>query len=508
MAEQSITQDADPQAIESAPIEETSQATTRLKVNKRPKDDVSDDESEAEQKTEAVNHDNHTANDDDAKSSTMPAPQQQQYPISVFVRIRPLVGDEKENGHESVEYSVSNATQKKSKSKAQTKGKNNKSNGKPNTQNLTLVKCAGRSGTEDKKYINFKSIVLPTHNNEYTFAQVILPSIDNLFVGCDTCAFAYGHTGSGKTHTIFGYDAEHGMYGLFAQELVRRVQALQNDTLIEIRFTELYQDTVRDLLTKDKVECFLREDDKGNVHVRGPTVKYEKDGRVLVKMVTAVHVTETEEIYKHITEGVQSRNVGKSTLHDKSSRSHAFLEFELVNRELVDARAELPEQESILDVQKRKYDLVKKGVAGNKSKLPELEAKVKKLKARIKDLKQIIKKVTNDEHKPYIGSSFVFVDLAGNEFGKDVNMLSNDKQQEEERRKINLSLLALKECIRGLHNKKIRVPYRDSKLTMYLRKYLKGQGSKAIMISNIGPSKHLTKATINTLKYATLIANA
>ena len=82
------------------------------------------------------------------------------------------------------------------------------------------------------------------------------------------------------------------------------------------------------------------------------------------------------------------------------------------------------------------------------------------------------------------------------------------QQQEKERNEINKSLFALKECIRGLHNKKKRVPYRSSKLTMYLRKYLKGDGSKAIMITNIGPSKNFIKQTINTLQYCELVAKA
>ena len=100
----------------------------------------------------------------------------------------------------------------------------------------------------------------------------------------------------------------------------------------------------------------------------------------------------------------------------------------------------------------------------------------------------------------------VFVDLAGNEYGRDVK--SKDNQEERERIEINKSLLSLKECIRALHNDKNYVGYRNSKLTMYLRKYLSGKGCKAIMISNIGSSKEYTKQTINTLQYSQLVAKA
>eukprot|EP00483_Globobulimina_turgida_P005043 UN05053 len=154
--------------------------------------------------------------------------------------MRPLVGEEIKDNHESVDYNIKNA--KKSKS-----------------QSLTLKKCSGKDMGRDKKYAGFKRIILPKENNLDTFKKCILPSISNVFRGVSTCVFAYGHTGSGKTHTIFGYDAEKGMYRLFATELCQRVEALNNDTFIEIRFTELYQGIVRDLLSTEKRECFLRE---------------------------------------------------------------------------------------------------------------------------------------------------------------------------------------------------------------------------------------------------------
>jgi len=135
-----------------------------------------------------------------------------------------------------------------------------------------------------------------------------------------------------------------------------------------------------------------------------------------------------------------------------------------------------------------------------------MEKKMKRLKDRIKELKKIINALENDKEKPYISGKYVFVDLAGNEYGRDVT--TKDKNEEKERNEINKSLFALKECIRGLHDKKKRVPYRGSKLTMYLRRYLKGEGTKAIMMANIGPSKNYTKQTINTLQYCQLVAKA
>ena len=50
--------------------------------------------------------------------------------------------------------------------------------------------------------------------------------------------------------------------------------------------------------------------------------------------------------------GITRRAVGSSNIHDESSRSHAFLEIEIVNQELIDAREAVLEAESIRNLHK------------------------------------------------------------------------------------------------------------------------------------------------------------
>ena len=63
---------------------------------------------------------------------------------------------------------------------------------------------------------------------------------------------------------------------------------------------------------------------------------------------------------------------------------------------------------------------------------------------------------------------FSFIDLAGTERGADT-LDCTDKERRQEGAEINKSLLALKECIRGLDQGKTHVPFRGSKLTEVLR---------------------------------------
>ena len=98
------------------------------------------------------------------------------------------------------------------------------------------------------------------------------------------------------------------------------------------------------------------------------------------------------------------------------------------------------------------------------------------------------------------------VDLAGSERAQETQ--SNDKERRAEGADINKSLLALKECIRALDEKKNNpdqhVPFRASKLTHVLRDSFvsKSDKSRIIMISCIMPSYKCCNHSLNTLRYS------
>ena len=98
------------------------------------------------------------------------------------------------------------------------------------------------------------------------------------------------------------------------------------------------------------------------------------------------------------------------------------------------------------------------------------------------------------------------VDLAGSERAQETQ--SNDKERRAEGAEINKSLLALKECIRALDEKKNNpdqhVPFRASKLTHVLRDSFvsKSDKSRIIMISCVMPSYRCCNHSLNTLRYS------
>ena len=98
------------------------------------------------------------------------------------------------------------------------------------------------------------------------------------------------------------------------------------------------------------------------------------------------------------------------------------------------------------------------------------------------------------------------VDLAGSERAQETQ--SNNRQRRAEGAEINKSLLALKECIRALDEKKsnpdTHVPFRASKLTHVLRDSFVSRSDKSriIMISCVNPSYMSANHTLNTLRYS------
>jgi len=345
----------------------------------------------------------------------------------------------------------------------------------------------------------------------------ILPSINKIFDGNTVCSFAYGHTGSGKTHTILGYDEKvsPGMYRLTAQyictkldEFNKNIDNKENEILLSCRFSELYQGKMRDLFG-NLAECYIREDDGGNINIRGPTLKDEETGEVKVQPLTPIYIgpNDVNKLINKVTESLKFRKQGSSGTHDESSRSHVFLEMELVTNKLISERINLWNAEGKLVPVGKAIDDMRMALVV-KQKLEELQKKFVILENNVEKCEQMIENVMKTSAK-CIGGTIVFIDLAGNEWGSDSKSIKNDNNvQQRERKEINKSLLSLKECVRALHSHKSHVPYRDSKLTMVLRPHLKAVNSTAIMIANISPSnKHIQK-TYNTLLYSQLIAKA
>lgn len=160
----------------------------------------------------------------------------------------------------------------------------------------------------------------PEQSTTYKFDRIFDPSdaqpavyeeVQHLVTSCldgfNVCIMAYGQTGSGKTHTMVGN--EDGIYYYAINELFKRLEDRPlSDHKIRVSLTEIYNETIRDLLPRkgDPVLVKLRD------NAEGETVSDER-----VKTVRS-----REEVIGCLKRAQQNRSIGASSVNDQSSRSH------------------------------------------------------------------------------------------------------------------------------------------------------------------------------------------
>ncbi|KAJ3128371.1 hypothetical protein HK098_004618 [Nowakowskiella sp. JEL0407] len=412
---------------------------------------------------------------------------------NVFVRVRPLSNEESKRNEVELDWLSS--------------------------YNNALTKP---SSHQPKAFKSFKNVLLKEAHNKAVYDTTVSRLLPSVFLGNSACCFCYGHTGSGKTHTILGYD-EVGIYRYAIEEICSKLTA---DTSVQVSFAEIYEDKIYDLLN-NRDPLFIREDENGQFLIRSQTTMTAA-GEVFVKSLRSVVGRTPSEIFAIVNSGISNRISGSSGVHNQSSRSHAILIFEIVTDSLVKCREDIINAEAkIVPVGKARDGLFIKIQAGRYIKddngkytvnpsyveipedtrmLADLENSVASLQQDIDNAKLAAQNVLQSA-SPEVGGTLVFVDLAGSEYASDVNAVyAKSAKEKREAKQINQSLLALKECIRRSND--VHVPYRNSKLTMYLKPFLQHKETSFSMIANVSIAKSDEQKILSTLNYADLVAKA
>eukprot|EP00523_Entomoneis_sp_CCMP467_P015062 CAMPEP_0168779038 /NCGR_PEP_ID=MMETSP0725-20121227/7387_1 /TAXON_ID=265536 /ORGANISM="Amphiprora sp., Strain CCMP467" /LENGTH=526 /DNA_ID=CAMNT_0008828817 /DNA_START=40 /DNA_END=1620 /DNA_ORIENTATION=- len=447
--------------------------------------------------------------------------------VQVVLRIRPLISEEE--GDAAIAYKLSKDGKAVQLTPAE--GSNNK-NGEQQQQQQQQQDSTGKSTVVNvppplrrrlqnstvKTYSGLTHILTPTNDNQHVYETAFQPVVQTILSKTanvkSACIFTYGHTGSGKTHTLLGYGNEFGMYKYAAQDLFEQFNKEKsgnddkndNDYCILVTATELYQDKVMDLFTGD--EGAVRQNDKGMAVVRGPMVE-DDQGRLEQRSLGKVCHT-AEELLNCVETAIENRRVGTSTHHGQSSRSHLILELEVVTPALLQQRQTAAHQEAQLT--RLKWLQTEKMYGKhtdrpfpewchqyNDPKQPSiLRNAIKEAEKTVKTAQNALTKIEKSDATPLLQQSLVFCDLAGNEYGQD--SASSTSQALGEAAGINRSLLALKNVLNSLRlDQQNAKHYRDSKLTMLLHRHM--CHSQTVMMAHMSPSEASWRKTINTLNY-------
>ncbi len=226
--------------------------------------------------------------------------------VKVAVRCRPMSSKESTDGYHSivdVDKRYSSITLKGTDS--------------TNSSSLSSTSTTSTSTTSSSQHkFTFDYVYEQGTNQKTIFTETAMPIVDSALQGYNGTIFAYGQTGTGKTHTMEGVVGNELLEGIMPNSfryIYERISAMAQDTevLVKASFLEIYLDEIYDLLhyQEKRKKMELRKDgDKG----------------IYVKDLTSITAKCPEDLLKILIEGQKQRKVGATAMNQGSSRSHSI----------------------------------------------------------------------------------------------------------------------------------------------------------------------------------------
>ncbi|CAK0827434.1 unnamed protein product, partial [Prorocentrum cordatum] len=171
-----------------------------------------------------------------------------------------------------------------------------------------------RPGTTDFKDFTFDQVYGPNTQQADFYEQTGYAIVENVMDGYNGTIFAYGQTGTGKTHTMVGPDGNEEQYGVIPRtfhHIFRNINSTPNKKfLVRASYLEIYNEEIRDLLSKTpKAKLELKD---------------HPDGGVMVKDLSNLVVKDANGLRQVMDTGIKNRSVASTLMNSESSRSHSI----------------------------------------------------------------------------------------------------------------------------------------------------------------------------------------
>ena len=148
---------------------------------------------------------------------------------------------------------------------------------------------------------------------EQVFQETAMPIVESVVQGYNGTIFAYGQTGTGKTFTMEGDFETDINKGIIPRSIDWIFNNIKNypaqQFLVRVSFVEIYNEEVRDLLSKTK---------RQKLNVR------EKDKVFYVENVTVIQAENAQMTLDIMKAGRVNRATGATKMNPGSSRSHSI----------------------------------------------------------------------------------------------------------------------------------------------------------------------------------------
>ncbi|SPO30239.1 related to KIP1 - kinesin-related protein [Ustilago trichophora] len=304
------------------------------------------------------------------------------------------------------------------------------------------------SSTRQKSY-HFDQVFGPEADQGMVYQDVVGPILEEVMSGYNCTIFAYGQTGTGKTHTMEGdltsqmgtYSSEAGIIPRSLYRLFHTLELSKEDYSVKATFIELYNEELRDLLALDPSAAEASSSTTISKDAQHSLRMYD-DARgkgVVIQGLEEVALKDAAHGLTVLRRGSQKRQIAATNCNEQSSRSHGVFTMTVF----------------IKDKGSRGEDVLKIGKLN-------------------------------------------LVDLAGSE---NIGRSGAQNSRAREAGMINQSLLTLGRVINALVEKNSHIPYRESKLTRLLQESLGGR-TKTCIIATVSQERANIEETLSTLDYA------
>ncbi|CAM9901812.1 unnamed protein product [Scytosiphon promiscuus] len=175
----------------------------------------------------------------------------------------------------------------------------------------------------DRTY-QYDHVFGPFASQEEVFVSTVEPIVrEMLQQGFSTTVFAYGQTGTGKTHTMEGDITSPENMGVIPRSvhaIFNYLDGISADYTVRTSFLELYNEELADLLAdaNSKSKVVLREDTKRGVVCCG---------------LEEVQVLTAKDIFNILGKGIQQRKTAQTLMNKNSSRSHSIFTLKIMIKE-------------------------------------------------------------------------------------------------------------------------------------------------------------------------------
>ncbi|KAB8229747.1 kinesin family protein [Aspergillus alliaceus] len=185
----------------------------------------------------------------------------------------------------------------------------------------TIVRIPNPKNENEEYSFQFNAVYDADASQQELFDAEVAPTVKHLFNGFDVTLFAYGVTGTGKTHTMRGGKslADRGAIPRLLSSIYRRSRKLEKDSegettvKVSLSYYEIYNDKVFDLFEPPEKRTLA-----------GLPLR-DNGGKTVVVGLTERPCSSLKEFETLYDQANTNRSTSATKLNAHSSRSHAIL---------------------------------------------------------------------------------------------------------------------------------------------------------------------------------------